>query len=116
MSDGSRLLNPTTPGGLLSQVQGLLTAAESLVVQAITLGTYFVFNETPSGSQDGANQTFTLSRTPNPSTSVELKYNGQSIVQGIDYTLSGNTITLIAVKPNSSSGDTLKVNYTVSPI
>jgi hypothetical protein len=116
MSDGSRLLNPTTPGGLLSQVQGLLTASESLVIQAITSGTYFVFNETPSGAQNGSNQTFTLARTPNPGTSVELKYNGQTLSQGDDYTLSVATITLLAVKPNSSIGDTLKANYIVSPV
>lgn len=114
--EGSRLLNPTTPGGLLSQVQGLLTAAESLVIQAIASGTYFVFNETPSGAQNGSNQTFTLASTPKPAASVELMYNGQSLIQGSDYTLSGNTITLVAVKPNSSSGDTFKANYTVSPV
>lgn len=115
MSDGSRLLNPTTPGGLLSQVQGLLTAAESLVIQAITLGTYFVFNETPSGTKNGSNQVFTLSSTPKPAASVELSYNGQLLqAGGGDFTLSGNTITFVAIKPVAS--DVLLANYTVSPV
>lgn len=111
---GSRFLNPQTPGGLLSTVQGLLTASETLVIQSITSGTYFIFNETPAGTKNGSNQTYTLANSPKPTGSLELYYNGQLLTQGTDYTLSTLTITLTAVKPVSS--DVLTANYTVSPI
>lgn len=56
----------------------------------------FVFNETPSGSINGTNDTFTLANTPT-SGSLILCLNGQVLKSGAgnDYTISGNTITLV---------------------
>ncbi len=55
----------------------------------------FAFNETPSGSIDGSNVTFTLANTPINS-SLQLFLNGQKLKAGAgnDYTISGDTITL----------------------
>ena len=49
--------------------------------------------EVPSGTINGVNVTFTLLRAPNPLQSLELFLNGVLQTQGIDYTLSTNTIT-----------------------
>jgi hypothetical protein len=52
----------------------------------------FADAEVPSGTINGANTAFTLLRAPNPSTSLELFLNGVLQTQGVDYTLSTNTI------------------------
>jgi len=69
----------------------------------------FVDDETPSGSCNGSNQTFTLANTPNPSTSLLLRYNGQIVEPGgADYTLSSATITTVFT---CKSGDILRAAY-----
>lgn len=111
----SRFLNPTTPGALLTSIAGALSANEELVIQSITNGQYFIFNETPGGTMNGSNQTFTLAKTPKPVASLQLSYNGQlQKAGGVDFSLSGNTITFIAIKPVST--DEILANYTVSPV
>jgi len=57
--------------------------------------------ETPSGTMDGSNQTFTLAHTP--AGNIELFWNGNLLKEGVgyDFTISGTTITLIGTnKPN----------------
>jgi len=56
----------------------------------------FVDSETPSGTANGVNATFTLANTPSPSSSLELYRNGILQMPGIDYTLSGNSITFLS--------------------
>jgi len=56
-------------------------------------GATFVDAETPGGTLDGANATFTLAGTPNPPASLNLTCNGLIQKPGVDYTLSGSTIT-----------------------
>src|SRR3990167_7981130 len=62
-------------------------------LEAVYTGTNFADNETPSGTIDGVNATFTLSETPNPGSSLMLWLNGTYLQQGVDYTLSTNIIT-----------------------
>jgi hypothetical protein len=109
----SRLLNPTTPGFLLSEIQGMMTANEELVIQAITTGTYFHFNEVPTGLINGSNVAFTLAANPNPDTSLEVYLNGVHLQVTTDYTLSGTTLTML-VAPETDM--ILQVNYIVSPV
>src|SRR3990167_1974204 len=92
-----------------------ITADEELIAQAIVDGTYFVWNETPSGAINDSNVTFTLAGNPNPDSSLRLRLNGITLKSGAgnDFTLSGSTITM-AVAP--ASGDTLTATYTVSPV
>lgn len=66
-----------------------------------------VSGETPTGTVDGTNVTFTLAHIPIAST-VALYLNGLLQTLGTDYTISGKTITM-AVAPNQ--GSTLLVNY-----
>lgn len=94
--------------------QGGLTTNESSVLSAITDGTYFIYNETPSGSINDSNATFTLAGTPNPVGSLELRLNGQVLkAGGADFTLSGSTITMVNAP---FTGDVLTASYTVSPV
>ena len=91
------------------------TANDELVAQAITDGTYFVYDETPSGSINGSNITFVLAHNPNPDASLQLRLNGITLKSGAgnDFTLSGDTITMAAAP---ESGDSLTASYTVSPV
>lgn len=50
--------------------------------------------EAPSGTVNGINVTFTLSSTPTASANVILWLDGIVQYQGIDYTISGSTITM----------------------
>lgn len=61
--------------------------------QAAAAAVSFSDNETPSGSIDSSNVTFTLANAPSPAGSLNLVLNGQPQLQGTDYTLSSATIT-----------------------
>jgi hypothetical protein len=51
--------------------------------------------ETPSGSVNGSNVTFTLSNTPGSTSSLKVYIDGVQLIQGTgkEYTISGATIT-----------------------
>lgn len=70
----------------------------------------FVDGETPSGTLNGTNTTFTLSQTPFPASSLELYRNGLVQTVGIDYTISGQTITFLGAD-TPISGDVLEAYY-----
>ena len=73
-------------------------------------GGFTSWNETPSGTMNGVNQTFTLAGTPS-SGKLLLAYNGAVFLPTVDYTLVGSTITLLNVFPNSASNDVLAAFY-----
>jgi len=77
---------------------------------AATGATSLALNETPSGLVNGINDTFTLSSTPSPSTSLLLFINGQLITQGTDYTLATATITFVS-SAIPMTGDILLATY-----
>lgn len=68
-----------------------------------------ISNETPTGSVNGSNVTFTLANVPQVS-SLELFLNGQLLEPGAgnDYTISANTITMLFAP---LSGDKLRAYY-----
>lgn len=76
--------------------------------------TDFVYNETPSGTINGVNATFTLANTPATGSgsvsTLELTLNGVVLEPGAgnDYTLSGSTITMLLVP---LTGDKLRAFY-----
>lgn len=80
----------------------------------------WINNETPSGTIDGVNTTFTLAQVPNPSSSVLLMKNGQCLFEGVGYTLSGQTITFqtgyIPEPPTSGDplGDLVRAWYQIN--
>lgn len=73
----------------------------------------FVDAETPQGAIDGVNARFTLSSAPNPGGSLQLYRNGLLQRAGVDYTLSGNTVTFLA-GALPQPGDTLVAWYRVA--
>jgi len=58
-----------------------------------SVGPNFTDNETPQGSANGVNRTFTLQSNPLPPTSLHLYANGLRLSAGGDYALAGSTIT-----------------------
>lgn len=72
---------------------GASTSDKPLLVQFADAGYTFVDGETPAGTIDGANVTFTLTQSPDPAASLELYLNRVLMVVGTDFTLAGDTIT-----------------------
>jgi len=66
--------------------------------------------ETPAGVINGLNAAFTLQSTPSPANSVQLYRNGMLQRLGVDYTITGATITFTSVSI-PRSGDALIVSY-----
>lgn len=80
------------------------------VVTTTSNGPSFADEETPTGTINGVNTSFTLANAPNPAASLLLILNGLVLQQGSDYSLSGNTITFLgAALPQT--GDTLLAFY-----
>lgn len=90
---------------------------DSLLVSyriGVTLpGVGFVDAETPAGSIDGVNTSFTLVQSPNPAGSLAVYRNGMRIRSGLDYTSTGSSITFVA---NSipQIGDVLQCSYRIA--
>lgn len=94
--------------GAVPQPNDILLASYRMSVSIP--GVSFVDQETPSGAINGTNLTFTLSQTPNPATSLAVYRNGLRMMSGLDYTLSGTTITFgTGLAPQTS--DTLLCSY-----
>src|SRR6185369_7061176 len=57
-----------------------------------------VDNETPTGAVNGVNAVFTIANVPNPPSSLKVWNDGGQLLKpgGVDYTLSGATITYAA--------------------
>lgn len=70
----------------------------------------FVDAEVPSGTIDGVNTTFSLSEAPSPPTSLRVYRNGILLFEGVDYSLSGDTVTFYqSAKP--FNGDGLRASF-----
>ena len=83
------------------------------IVQNMVDGTFFVYNEVPTGTVNGSNTTFTLAFTPAPADELRVLVNGQRLkAGGEDFTLSGDTLTMNTAPPTNSI---LMVDYHVSP-
>lgn len=84
------------------------TATHTFSCGAVLTGTQ-VFNETPSGTVNGVNTTFTLASAPSPAASLHFYKNGQLLYAGgADFTLTTNSIsTTVAPK----TGDVISADY-----
>ncbi len=67
----------------------------------------------PGGAVNGSNASFTLANAPNPSSSLALYRNGLLLERGLDYTVSGSTISFQSTDI-PQPGDTLQASYRVS--
>ncbi|SRR5579885_2484752 len=64
-----------------------------------------------SGTINGSNATFTISPTPFDPNSLQLYLARQPQIQGIDYTISGGTITYVIPPDGSLSGQPHTAQY-----
>lgn len=72
------------------------------------------WNEVPSGTQNGVNKVFTLAASPSSSNTIFGNFNGQQLTyNGGDFTVSGNTVTMTNIAPNSGNtpADVLLFSY-----
>lgn len=75
----------------------------------VTSGT--LTQETPSGTINGSNVTFTLANTPASNSSVQVYLDGVILIQTTDYTISGSTITMTTAPANAQK---LYVVYSIT--
>jgi|KBSSwiStaDraftv2_1062776.scaffolds.fasta_scaffold124229_3 hypothetical protein len=73
-------------------------------------GGSFADAEIPTGAVNGVNTVFTLAVAPSPAGSLEFFRNGLLQLQGVDYQISGNTVTFF-VASTPQSGDLLVASY-----
>ena len=84
---------------LTQQVQNVLP--ESQGGAGPNIGLRFSDAETPAGSINGSNQSFTLAFSPFPTASMLLFLNKVLQIQGADYTLSANVLSMSAAPSGS---------------
>jgi hypothetical protein len=101
----------TFEAGAVPQAGDILIASYRLAVSIPGVG--FVDQETPTGATNGANATFTLSQTPSPSASLTVFLNGVRQTLGVDYTVTGTTITFLTASI-PQSGDILLCSYRIA--
>ena len=81
--------------------------SQSNIVQRMEDGTFFIY-ETPIGTINGVNTSFTLTYPPDPTNSLVVILNGQIMSETEDYTLIADILTLNTAPP---TGSLLKVEY-----
>jgi hypothetical protein len=96
---------------LSNTVNSLSNTVGSIAAGSTTAN--FVDAETPSGNVNGTNVSFSLANTPSLPTDVLLYKNGIVQLYGIDYTVSGSTITFASGEP-PMTGDELKAYYRIA--
>lgn len=92
-----------------------LTNAETLVIQSIAAGTYFIKEELV-GVIDGVNFTFTSTYAPNPVILAELWWNGQKLRYNTDYTILGLNWSVLIDGITPIDAGYLASSYINSPI
>ncbi len=120
--NGTVATNGNTLSTLGTRVSGLSSSLTSLT-QAVTqlqsgggngsVNTAFIDGEMPAGSVNSSNTIYTLSAIPVPASSLELYRNGLVQTVGVDYTVSGTTVTFLPVAV-PKSGDLIQAYYRVA--
>ena len=105
----------TISGSAVSFVSASMPqAGDTLLAYYRTAGTgsatNFADGETPGGTINGTNVTFTLASAPNPAASLRLFRNGLLVAPGVEYTLTGSSITFTTAR-TPQSGDSLAAYY-----
>ena len=106
IANSSGVLTPVTLSGDVSAVS---SAGSVTLASTVVKSTNFITRETPSGSVNGTNTSFTLANTP-VSGSESVFLNGLLLEPGAgnDYTISTSTITFLTAP---STGDKVRVSY-----
>jgi hypothetical protein len=110
-ADQALITTASATGGYATLPNGVVqysTSTHTFSLASVLTGT-FADNETPSGSINSSNVTFTLAHTPSPAGSLNCFENGiQQRAGGADFTLATATITYVAAP---TTGSTLICNY-----
>ena len=85
------------------EVADKLTSLDAAVA-LLVLKSSIVENESLSGTMNGVNLIFTISFTPNPTSSLKI-YDAVRLVEGTDFTRSGTTITFVTPPTNRPIAD-----------
>lgn len=85
--------------------------SRSPFVQKMEDGTFWV-TETPVGSVNGSNKTFTLTYSPNPADESEFRVNGLVVSYTTHYSISTDTLTTVYAYP---TGTILVISYRAEP-
>lgn len=104
MSDGTNWIYTSEFPNQATQIQADAGLLEDVFISPKTLENFYKWttlsssinfsdDEVPSGLKNGSNLIFTLLNTPLPN-SLKLRVNGQWLVNNIDFTYSGNIITM----------------------
>lgn len=102
--------NLTVKGDLTVENLAGLAGDTVIVNENGTLATVReVINETPAGDIDGTNVTYTLAHLPDGL--IRLYKNGQKLKLTTDYTISGQTITLVSPLISDGYEDVLLCDY-----
>lgn len=119
--EGNKIAVPRLPLATAA-VAGAVIVGSNITVAAGTISltatnvntalgqTGVVWGETPTGTQNGVNVTFTLAHTP-INGSLRLLKNGIYQTSGIQYNLATNTITYVA-NFQPASTEPVRANYT----
>jgi uncharacterized protein YoxC len=96
----------------LTSLQNTVNGLSSTINNLSSVGTTAVFvdSEIPGGSVNGTNTSFILANAPSPVSSFQLYRNGLLQSSGVDYSLSGMTITFLAGS-TPLTGDILQASY-----
>jgi hypothetical protein len=97
--------------GAIPQPGDALLGSYRLAV--VLSGVAFIDTETPAGTMDGVNASFTLAQVPNPAGSLAVYRNGMRMKSGLDYTIGANAITF-GTGYQPQPGDTLVCSYRVA--
>lgn len=118
VSDGTNWIYTSEFPNQASQIQADAGLLEDVFISPKTLENFykwstvssainFADDEIPSGLLNGVNLIYTVANTP-LANSLKLRVNGQWLINGIDFTYTGNTINMLfPLFPN----DSLIVDY-----
>jgi len=94
----------TLASNIITTSRPILTDSKIVATYSyVQSGSSISWMENVIGDKNGMNMIFTINNIPSPSNSLMFFYNGVLQLQGSDYTLTGNTITMfVAPKPQDN--------------
>lgn len=101
--DGDYFLSGTTVAMNYAPTSDSSLAATYSYVIPPPPGSSIAWSDVPLGAVDGVNQVFVLEHTPVPPEALMFHHNGVLQRAGIDYFLSGSTVTMTYVPPSGGS-------------